>query len=334
MAETNKLKILYVLDIMRKTDEQHPMNISQIAEKLWSVYGLKAERKSIGRDLQTLEDAGYSIVKCENHNLGWYMVDQDFEDHELKMLADAVASAKFMTLEDSRALIKKIKNIATREGEKLIDTTVVLDPATKIVDSKFKFKFDLVMRAIADKKQISFQYLEFTAGNQKVLKRDGKVYQVSPYYIFPMNDEYFLLGNPSSHDHATHFKIEMMTNVAVTDIPVRSMREVIELKDIGTTKTIGDYIRENVNMWTGTPVNVTLRCSNSYRHQLMMKFGKDITMRDDTADEAIAHVTVTDNEGFYQWLASCGSNVILEAPEEMRERYREYLKSTLACYME
>ena len=126
MAETNKLKILYVLDIMRKTDEQHPMNISQIAEKLWSVYGLKSERKSINRDLQTLEDAGYSIVKCENHNLGWYMVDQDFEDHELKMLADAVASAKFMTLEDSRALIKKIKNIATREGEKLIDTTVVL----------------------------------------------------------------------------------------------------------------------------------------------------------------------------------------------------------------
>ena len=112
------------------------------------------------------------------------------------------------------------------------------------------------------------------------------------------------------------------------------MRDIVELKDIGVSRTIGDYIRENVNMWTGTPVNVTLRCSNSYRHQLMMKFGKDITMRDDTADEAIAHVTVTDNEGFYQWLASCGSNVILEAPEEMRERYREYLKSTLACYME
>ena len=124
----------------------------------------------------------------------------------------------------------------------------------------------------------------------------------------------------------------MMTNVAVTDIPVRSMREVIELKDIGITKAIGDYIRENVNMWTGTPVNVTLRCSNSYRHGLIMKFGKDITMRDDTADEAVVHVTVTDNEGFYQWLASCGSNVILEAPEEMRERYREYLKSTLAYY--
>lgn len=250
MAETNKLKILYVLDIMRETDEQHPINISQIAEKLWSVYGVKAERKSIGRDLQTLEDAGYSILKCENHNQGWYMVDQPFEDHELKMLADAVASARFMTLEDSRTLIQKLKTLATKEGESLMDATLILDPAIKIVDSKFKLKFDLVMRAIADRKQIRFQYLELTTGGQKILKREGKSYLVSPYYIFPANDEYFLLGNPASHDHATHFRIEMMTNVEVMDDPVRPMREVLELKGIGSTKTIGDYLRENVDMWT------------------------------------------------------------------------------------
>jgi len=332
MAETNKLKILYVLDIMRKTDEQHPMNISQIADKLWSAYGIRAERKSVGRDLQTLEDAGYSIIKCENHNLGWYMTDQPFEEYELKMLVDAVASAKFMTLEDSRILIKKLKNLATKEGEKLIDATVVIDPAMKIVDNKFKFKFDLVMRAIAERKQIRFQYFEITAGNQKVLKRDGKVYQVSPYYIFPVDDEYFLLGNPHSHDHATHFKIEMMTNVEMTEAPMRPMREVIELKDIGSAKTIGDYIRENVNMWTGTPIRVTLRCTNSYRHQLMMKFGKDITMRDEGNDEMVAHVTVTNNDGFYQWLASCGTNVILEAPEDMRQHFVQYVKNTLNCY--
>lgn len=332
MAETNKLKILYVLDIMRKTDEQHPLNISQIADRLWSVYGIRAERKSIGRDLQTLEGAGYSIVKCENHNLGWYMVDQDFEEYELKMLVDAVAGAKFMTLEDSRALIRKIKNLATREGEALIDATTVLDPALKIVDSKFKLKFDLVMRAIAERKQISFQYFEFSSGNQKVLKRDGRVYQVSPYYIFPMSDEYFLLANPASHDHATHFKIEMMTNVEMIDAPVRPMREIVELKAVGSTKTIGDYIRENVNMWTGTPVRVTLRCSNRYRHHLMMKFGKDITMWDSTAEEAAAYVTVTDNTGFYQWLSSCGGNVVLEAPEDMRRRYTAFLREMLMPY--
>ena len=50
MAENSKLKILYILDIMKKTDALHPLNTTQIAEKLLN-YGIKAERKSIGRDL-------------------------------------------------------------------------------------------------------------------------------------------------------------------------------------------------------------------------------------------------------------------------------------------
>ena len=95
MTEKNKLKILYILEMMRKTDENHPLNSSQIAAKL-KRQGMEVERKSIGRVLDSLEEAGYSIIKCENHNLGWYMVDQEFENYEIKMLADAVATAKFL----------------------------------------------------------------------------------------------------------------------------------------------------------------------------------------------------------------------------------------------
>ncbi len=39
MAENSKLKILYILDIMKKTDAQHPLNTTQIAEKLMN-YGI------------------------------------------------------------------------------------------------------------------------------------------------------------------------------------------------------------------------------------------------------------------------------------------------------
>lgn len=332
MAENSKLKILYILDIMKKTDALHPLNTTQIAEKLLN-YGIKAERKSIGRDLECLEDAGYSIVKCENHNQGWYMTDLDFEDHELKMLVDAVASAKFLTIQESRAMIKKIKNLATKEGERLIDATTVMDPAMKIADSKFKFKFDLVMRAIAEKKQIRFQYYELTSGNQRRLKRDGYVYQISPYYIVLVNnEEYFVVGNPVTHDHTAHFRIEMMTNAEVMDEKVRPMQEIVELKEIGNTKTIGDYIRETVNMWSGESTKVTLRCGNGCRHNLMVKFGKDITMRDEDVDTFIAYVNVANNEGFYQWLAAYGPHITIEAPKNMRQHYIEYLKKTLACY--
>ena len=64
----------------------------------------------------------------------------------------------------------------------------------------------------------------------------------------------------------------------------------------------------------------------------MMKFGKDISMRDEGSNEMVVHVTVTNNDGFYQWLASCGTNVILESPENMREQFVRYVQRILDSY--
>lgn len=331
MSGNNKLKILYILDIMKKTDEKHPINSTQIAAKL-KAYGIKSERKSIARDLECLEDAGYEIIKCENHNLGWYMTGQEFEDHEIKMLADAVASAKFLTEQDSRRLIKKIKNHATKEGESLIDATVIMDPEMKSDDKKFNLKFDLIMRAITEHKQLRFQYQEFSSGNKRTLKRNGYVYQVSPYFIVLSGEEYYLICNPITHNHVTTFRIEMITGLDVFEEPVRPMSEVEELKDIGHGKSISDFIRESVNMWEGETVTVTLRASNECRHDIMHKFGRAVSMRDDGVDKFIAHVNVADSRGFYFWLASFGPSIVIESPEKMREEYIGFLKESLANY--
>ena len=45
MPENNKLKLLYILEMMKKTDEFHPLNATQIKEKL-KAYMIDAEKKS------------------------------------------------------------------------------------------------------------------------------------------------------------------------------------------------------------------------------------------------------------------------------------------------
>ena len=299
MAENNKLKILYILDIMKKTDENHPVNSTQIAEQL-KRYGIKAERKSIGRDLECLEDAGYSIIKCENHNFGWYMIDQEFEDFELKILADSVAAARFLTLEDSHKLIRKIKKLATKDGESIINATTNVDEAMKIADAKFKIKYDTIMRAIAEHKQIRFQY--------------------------------YVVSNLKQYDNPTNFRLEMITNLEVLEESVRPMKEVEELKKIGTAYSIGDYVRESVHMWTGEVTNIKLRCKKECRHDILMKYGKNVSCRDDGEEYFIAHVKVSDNPGFYQWLAAYGSNIVIQSPDSMRQKYIQYIKETIKCY--
>jgi hypothetical protein len=51
-----KLKLLYVLDILKKTDEQHPITTNQIVSELEN-YGIEAERKSVLRDINLLNSA-------------------------------------------------------------------------------------------------------------------------------------------------------------------------------------------------------------------------------------------------------------------------------------
>lgn len=320
-----------MLEIMKKTDEHHPLNTTQLAERL-AAYGIKAERKSIARDIQCLEDAGFSIAKCENHNDGWYMFDQEFEDYELKMLVDAVASAKFLSLEDSQRLIKKVKKLATKDGEKIINATLVMDENLKLEDRKFNIKFDKIMRAITDHKQIRFQYIERESGSRKTLRHDGYFYQVSPYFIALENDEYFLICNPNSHKYATTFRIELMVNLDTVDVPARPMKDTEDLKDIGRTRTVGDFLRQSVHMWNGDPETITLRGINACRINLTKTFGNNITFRDDGEGYFIASIRIARSEGFYQWLAAYGANIKIQSPQIAIEEFKGYLNKTMAQY--
>lgn len=328
MAERNKLKLLYILDIMKKTDEFHPINSTQIAERL-AAYGINAERKSIGRDIMCLEDAGYSIIKCADHNKGWYMTDQTFEDYELKILCDAVGAAAFLTERDSRELISKVRGLATTEGEKLIAAATYFDAGIKTDDKSSKIKIDIITRAIKARKKVSFQYYEETAGNRRRLRRDGHVYSVSPYYLVLQENQYFLICNTGSNEGLTHFRLEMITNLQEQDKPARNPET---LPVHGNGFDLGAYLRRSQNMWAGERIHVKLRCDNYIRDVIRRRFGKQVMMIDDGPDHFVVNVEAADNQGLYQWLAEQGAKLTVLGPQSVRSHYLEYLQSILSLY--
>jgi len=330
--EKNKLKIIYLLDIMRKTDELHPINSTEIIRELGK-YGITAERKAIGRDIHALQDAGYEIIMAENRNDGWYMINQTFEDYQLKMLADSVASAQFLTVKDTRDLIKKIKGMATKEGERLIDSSLVIENSLKLRDNSFGVKFDTVMRAIANHKQIRFQYLEEAPGNKRRVRKNGKFYQVTPYYLGVWSHEYFVVANTNGHDNTSHYRIEMMTNLEVTEDKARPMSEVQELKGIGHRgKTFGNYLKESVNLWSGETISIKLSGINHLKREVIKKFGRDLMFRDEKDERFSVNINVAEGEGFYQWLAQFGKNMKIESPQESIDQYKAFVKAALDQY--
>lgn len=333
MASNNVLKILYVLELLKGTDEYHPINSSQIIEEL-EKYGLKAERKSIGNYIRILkEELQYDIILSDNKNLGWYMVGQEFEDYELKMLVDAVNSAKFITANNTRKLRKKILNLATKEGKRIISAGMIMEESLKLVDTKFAVKFDTVMRAVADCKQIRFQYQELGANNKKVVKKNGEYYQISPYYLGVWGHEYFVVANTGKYDNVSFYRVDMMKNVEVTEKAIRPMSEVDELKDIGKNgRSFADFIKEIVNLKNGKVRTVKISGMNQLQREVTKKFGNNISFRSQEEGRFVARVDVAESEGFYEWIAQFGNKMKIESPKEFVEGYKRFLLDALGQY--
>lgn len=333
MASSNVLKILYVLDMLKRTDEFHPINSTEIIHKLKSV-GLSAERKTIGKYIRILtEEMGYDIVLCENKNLGWYMIGQEFEDYELKILVDAVNAAKFITAKETRILRKKLLNLATKEGIRIISSGSLMDETLKMEDKQFANKFDTIMRIIADKKQMQFQYPELEPDNHKFTEIEGLVYEATPYYLGVWGHEYYVVACITGSKHVSFYSVEMMKNVEPVNVPARPMSEVSELKDIGKNgRTFGNFVKETINLQNGTVKPIKLSGVNALQKEVVKKFGNNISFR--AKDEERFEVTVdaVDSQGLYQWIAQYGNRMKIESPVECIENYKKYLQDALMQY--
>lgn len=329
MEGKTKEKLLYVLERLKKTDEQHPVNtnelIAYLAEK-----GVTAERKSVARDIAALREAGYSIILCDELKRGYYMTDQLFEDYELKIIADAVSGAKFITYDDSVSIIDKLCEMASPTGEEIIKNHTFVDEKIKSKNKKVRFNIDRVITAIKTGKRITFQYFEFAPDGKMQLKRDGHVYEISPYYLCWDDDSYFLIGNSKSHDHLIHFHVEMMTNVEITRIPIRPRNEIEELRG---SFSIGDYIRRSVNMYGGESVRLVLECSEKIAKDVRSEFGEEIRTFPVGENRFRTDVYAAEGEGLIRWLMQFSAEDLkVVSPENIKETIKERAKEIYKLY--
>ena len=329
MEGKTKEKLLYILERLKKTDEQHPVNTNDLIAYL-TEKGVTAERKSVARDIEALRQAGYSIILCDEYKRGYYMTDQLFEDYELKIIADAVSGAKFITYDDTVSVIDKLCELASPTGEEIIREHTFVDEKIKSKNKKVRFNIDRVITAIKTGKRITFQYFEIAPDGKMQLKRDGHVYEISPYYLCWDDDSYFLIGNSKSHDHLIHFHVEMMTNVEITRTPIRPRSEIEELRG---NFSIGDYLRRSVNMYGGESVRLVLECSEKIAKDVRTEFGEEIRTFPVGENRFRTDVYAAEGEGLIRWLMQFSAEDLkVVSPENIKEEIKERSKKLFKLY--
>ena len=86
MAENEKLKILYLMQIlMEETDKNHILNAIELCDILENRYGISSSRKTIYSDVERLKEYGVKIEQLKGKNQGYQKYHKMHKVYKVKI---------------------------------------------------------------------------------------------------------------------------------------------------------------------------------------------------------------------------------------------------------
>lgn len=322
----NKKRILCLLQIlMERTDEEHILNAIDLCSILKAEYDLEADRRTIYSEVDALSDFGIDIVQIKGKNPGYYIGSRDFELAEVKILVDAVQSSKFVSAKKSQELIKKLEKLCSEQQAKQLNPQIVIANRPKTKNETILYNVDQIHTAIYQDKKISFQYVEWVDPKTQRLRRNGTEYVISPLWMLPEDDCYYMIGFDSVAGKIKYYRVDRMIHMEIT-------KEEREGKEYLETFDLASFEKKTFGMHSGNDTEVVLKCKNEITSVIMDQFGSDAWMIPiDEGNFKIKTVVAVSGQ-FFGWLTGLGCKVTILEPENVKQEYRQYLKDIMENY--
>ena len=295
-----KLKLYYLSRIMtEKTDDEHMITMPEIRKAL-EAYGVTADRKSLYDDFETLRVLGIDVIgEKVGRNYYYHVGSKQFELAELKLLVDAIQSSKFITEKKSNELIKKLTSMASEYEAAQLKRQVVVQGRVKTMNESIYYFVDDVHRAIAENKQIRFEYMKWNT-EKKLERYREEPYVVSPWALTWDDENYYLIAFDEEAGRIKHFRVDKLKSIQILDVK-RSGRDAF--KDFNLAK----YAKMSFGMFGGEPVKVKIGFDNEMVGLFIDRFGKDLMIRPSKKkgwSEIIVEVALSDQ--FLGWIFALG----------------------------
>lgn len=310
-AIKSRLMTLYRM-FYELTDEDHQVTYDFILQYLRD-HGVPANNKTVRDDIQLLMDSGYDIVRVIGRPNKYFMGQRELEAAEVKLLIDAVSSSRFITAKKSRALARKLGNLASQYQRKDLKRNIHVTHRAKTDNEEIYYTVDVVNTAINSRKKISFQYTEYTPREGKVLRNDGEVYELSPYALFWNEDYYYVVGWSDKHQNVSVFRTDRLYKPEI-------LKEKAVKRPDGFS--LDAYSKRIFEMYDGDPVEVRLQCRNDLMKYIVDRFGPDFKMETSDEDTFIAKVEVSLSPTFYAWVFTFEGGIRILSPEKAIDEFR------------
>lgn len=316
-SENQKQKILVLLDLFKsKTDEEHGVTTSDIIDYL-AEHGIKAERKTVYADLNTLKEYGYEISKEKKDGNYYYtLLDRDFQLPELKLLVDAVQASKFISAKKSSELIKKIENLASVYQAKQLQRQVFVSNRIKTNYENVYYNVDELNLAINENRKIKFDYYEWNFSKEMVLRKNGHKNDISPWSLAWDDENYYLVAFDGNSGIIKHYRVDKMRKIEILD-EARDGRE--EFEEFDAAK----YAKKVFGMFTGDEQRVKIQFANKLIGVVIDRFGQDIMIIPKGVDQFVVNVNVKVSNMFLGWIIGLGDGAKILEPESVVDEVKQ-----------
>ncbi len=330
MAGINqKLKMLYLAKILLdNTDEENGMTAAELISAL-AENDIEEERKTLYTDMEELERFGLDIQKgrSPDNKHTYFIGSRDFELAELKLLVDAVQSSKFITEKKTNALISKLETLTSKPQAKQLQRQVYVSNRIKTLNNSIYYNIDAIHAAISGNRQISFRYYQWTlnaAHAEKVLKRNGENYIISPFALTWDDENYYVVAYYEKYGGISNFRVDKMDAITILD-KERDGKKLF--KDFN----IAEHTKKSFGMFSGEEIEVKLkfRMDNNLLGVVVDRFGKNIHISRPDEEHFSVAVKITESPTFWGWLFSFEDSIEIVSPEFLREKYKDKQRKTI-----
>lgn len=342
MSNLKRKKLSFaILDILRQySDENHKLSQNDIVELLERDYDMKADRKSVKRNITTLLEMGYPIdfketlrmypnkdgVLEESYILSDFWLDREFTDAELRLLIDSLLFSKHIPYSQCDELITKLEGLSNRYFKSRVRFISTL-PETAPKNRELFYTIEILDEAIANGKQVAFIYNEYGT-DKKLHPKRQREYIVNPYQMAATNGRYYLIGNYDKYDNLANYRLDRITGIRLLDTPVKPVRQVEGMKN---GLYLPKHMAEHLYMFSGESVPVTFRMKKTILNDVIDWFGTEIAFFDETEDEVTARVTVNWSAMRY-WAQQYCRFVKILTPTDLAEQIKDDLKNSVKQY--
>lgn len=320
MATTNRERILFLLNyLMTNTDEEHELSTGELCA-VYQEHGFNGYRKTVKNDALALQEAGFGV--CINSNNGQadtfcYVEKNDFDAAEIKMLIDAVYSARFISEEKASSLIEKLLGLTctARSG---VMTQDGMPARIHKSDNHLMQVIDTLEKAIKLKLKVQFQYYDYNLKLEKVLHNNGEVYTFSPYSFKWEQDRYYILGTVDKRPGIINpFRVDLICNPKIlSDDTVPPPADFIP----------SDYSDRVFRMYSGQPCEVVLEADGRLIKKFVDRFGDKFKSEDVGGNRFRATVHVEASPTFYSWVFQYNGGINIISPANIRDEYLAMLR--------